>query len=415
MSKASEYDDIDDFFCNDLSPSLSADDGFGTADIAVPTTLFMNKSKVRGSVSSFSKECSDGRDQANSEDEDGFRFRSRQRGRKERNSPGYGSISRSNSRSRRSRSRSLSSDSLSPVRPAKRSRNVEHSQEESDTNKFLAEIEQEAERASSLHNNGSLKNGSSNNKEIGTNIYNVGFISKLEGSTNKRINVRITGKKKFSAFLPIALKTFVKEYKIAASLHDKYQIDNVKIYREGVEIFKFMTCDSFNIAEAYASSSIDIEVYIVPNELASEFEIQWKQKIETKMKRVSISASPVDLDSDGIEFGNDDFRVNEYEKDLANARSLDETEIQYSNQISKPDDGNELIKVVLLGSDNKKVYVNVKPTTTFEKLAEHYRRIKKLPPTTKLILSFDHDDIDPSNTIFSAAIEDDDIVEVSVL
>ncbi|AMD22834.1 HHR065Wp [Eremothecium sinecaudum] len=410
MSQVNEYDDIDDFFCNELPHA--DDDAFNT-NIAVPVTLF-GKTKAKASkcesevrdntVSPYKGEFNEkvtkdtrylkkGRQLSHSEDE----------------------VSVASLSSTRSRSSSSSSESLSLLRRTKklRPRRSEQIQEDndtnSDTNKFLAEMEREAALVS-VKQHSSSKNEARGSQYTSNRVYNIGFISRLSGTSGKKIIVKTTGDKKFLTMLPIALSTFVKQYRVSRTAAQKYKMDDIKIYRDGVEVFKFMTCDSLNISESGSGSATDIEMYIVPNQDAEAFTVEWKKKYEERVKY--LSGFPVNLENNVNKDDNDDFRVNEYEEDLANARSLDESEILDKSNTSLVE---PILQIALLGSDNKKIYVKVKPSTTFNNVGNHYRNAKGLPSSSKIVLSFDNEELDSSSTVADADIEDDDIIEVTVV
>ncbi|AGO12591.1 AaceriAER251Wp [[Ashbya] aceris (nom. inval.)] len=405
MGDFNEYDDIDDFFCNDISPLRDEADEFGSTDIALPSQLYGKGSKAKVGVSKAprSRERESGSDSESvAKDETPAAKRGRSSWRRRASES-----SRSSSLGSSSLSGSSSGRSLSPVRPAKRKRTDE--QPESEANRFLAEMERDIE-LSAGPGSGEPAAGKAG-READVRVYNVGFISRIEGSRNRRVNVKVTGQKQFAAFLSVALAAFSKQHTIRKALKPKYQADQVKIYREGVEVFKFMTCDSFNIEEPYNGSPTDIEVYIVPVEEAETFEQEWKRKFEERVRMLSNSSFLEAVD--GIEEDKDDFLVNEYEKALVNARSLDETELAV-REGTPADESSQLLKIVLLGSDNKKVHIHVRPTTTFSKVAEHYRVAKELTATVQLTLMFDHEEIDLDDTISDIDIEDGDIIEVVV-
>ncbi|AAS52932.1 AER251Wp [Eremothecium gossypii ATCC 10895] len=406
MGEFNEYDDIDDFFCNDISPLHDEADEFGSTDIALPSQLYGKGPKPRAGESKALRDRNKESGSGTESEAKGDTLATK-RGRSSWRR-GASESSRSSSLGSSSPSDSSSGRSLSPVRPAKRKRTDEQ-QPESEANRFLAEMERDIE-LSAGPGGGETATGKGG-RDTDARVYNVGFISRIEGSRNRRVNVKVTGQKQFATFLAIALAAFSKQHNIRKSLKPKYQADQVKIYREGVEVFKFMTCDSFNIEEPYNASATDIEVYIVPVDEATAFEQEWKRKFEERVRMLSNSSFLEVMDD--IEDDNDDFLVNEYEKALVNARSLNETELAV-REGTPADESSQLLKIVLLGSDNKKVFIHVRPTTTLLKVAEHYRVAKELPPTVQLSLMFDHEEIDLDDTICNIDIEDGDIIEVVV-
>ena len=74
----------------------------------------------------------------------------------------------------------------------------------------------------------------------------------------------------------------------------------------------------------------------------------------------------------------------------------------------------EVMRIALMGQDNKKIYVHVRRSTPFSKIAEYYRIQKQLPQKTRVKLLFDHDELDMNECIADQDMEDEDMVDVII-
>lgn len=407
MNDSNDYDDIDNFFCNDRT-SLSDDDSRFDYTVVLPVSLQREMCSINGSDVKIEEKVSEN---SNFEHVVGINDGIEQESSNKRTRDGFSCWSRDGDmdQASSSRSSSVSCGSISRVKAVKTSSFlIEDLEEDCETKRFLEEIEMEAARVSTLYSDNAEKKNSKR-------IYEVEFVSNLVGSENKRIIIKTTGDKKFYTFLPIALSTLVTQHRVSRKNAKYYKIDDVKIYREGLEVLKFMNCDSFNVAETYSGTFTNIEIFIVSNDEAKVFEVNWKKKLEERVRFHFGSPEIIELGScsDSSDRNDiDDFRVNEYEKALTNARSLNECELKDTINY---EDNDLSIKICLLGSDNKKIIAIVKASTTFDKIANYFKTEKRLSPSTKLKLTFDHDEIMFSDTVGSLGIEEDDIIEVSVL
>ena len=74
----------------------------------------------------------------------------------------------------------------------------------------------------------------------------------------------------------------------------------------------------------------------------------------------------------------------------------------------------EVIKLALVGQDNARLYVNVRRSTPFSKVAEYYKLHKPLPMEVNLNLYFDHEKLDLNETVGDQELEDEDMLEVVI-
>ncbi|SSD60926.1 uncharacterized protein SCODWIG_02687 [Saccharomycodes ludwigii] len=81
------------------------------------------------------------------------------------------------------------------------------------------------------------------------------------------------------------------------------------------------------------------------------------------------------------------------------------------SNIYKEDSGN-LIKLGLLGDDNKKIYINARPSTTIKKIANYFIEQKGYATNTKVKLFFDHDIMALNKKVGDFDLENDDLIEI---
>lgn len=229
-------------------------------------------------------------------------------------------------------------------------------------------------------NNDNASSSSSNPKRI----YKIRFLSKLQGTINKSVHVKVLGKYTFESILPPALMGLVKAYQVPKALRGVYESENVILYRnESMKLFKFMNCNSLNIPQSFENEISDVEIVLVSKDDETEYERMVNEKI----------------------FYNDSILEN---------TQLTSDQNDINSQFEQEQGQEQLYKIALLGEDNKKVYVNVRNSTSFRKLVDYYRIQKQIPKNKRITLSFDHDELDLNECIQDHDIEDEDVIDVII-
>lgn len=267
------------------------------------------------------------------------------------------------------------------------------------------------------NNNNESCNTSINETKFSSNpkrIYKIQFLSKLEGTINKSVHIKVLGKYTFENILPSVTMGLIKAFKVPKSLQRFYEPDNVVLYRnESMKLLKFMNCNSLNIPQSFENEISDVQIVLVSKDKELEYENMVNQKIfgddenELITDQTNVNLNQNDIDSQ---------LEKQFEEELKdNNNSTNNNKNEYSsidNHVTKREE--PLIKVALLGEDNKKVYVNVRNSTLFKKLVDYYRIQKQVPHNKKIILSFDHEEIDLNECIQDQDIEDEDVIDVIV-
>lgn len=233
-------------------------------------------------------------------------------------------------------------------------------------------------------------------------IYNVRFLSKLDGTIDKAVQIKVLGKYDFSNMLPSVLNGFITEYKIPAAIKKIYSAENVTLYWKTAKLLNFMTCNSLKIPQAFENEISDIDITVIPKHQEEKFE----SEINSKLLDDEQNAPDIG------ETGNVDARVEEFENEL---RDVDDSNanIESTEVVDLEDeDTSELMKIALVGRDNRKLFVNVRNTTTLSKVAEYYRDKKQLPKNTDVKLIFDHEELRLNESIGDQDMEDEDMIEV---
>lgn len=252
-------------------------------------------------------------------------------------------------------------------------------------------------------------------------VYNVRFLSKLDGTMNKAIQMKALGKYNFSSILPSVLSGFIKEYGIPTIMKKFYTTDNVTLYWNNAKLLNFMTCNSLKISQAFENEISDVEITVVSKEYEKRFEedsrlklLEEEQAAANELLAIRGSEIPPDKDE------KTDRDIEQFEQELRISKEnngkisgLPENKaIEYIDL--EDDDELDVIKLALVGQDNKKLYVNVRASTTFSKLADYYKSHKQLPKKTKLKLIFDHDELDSKRTVGEEEMEAEDMIEVVI-
>ncbi|GAV55098.1 hypothetical protein ZYGR_0AS04210 [Zygosaccharomyces rouxii] len=310
-----------------------------------------------------------------------------------------------NKRTRNTRNSSKTTETLpsrspTPPKRAKRSRTTSNIAnnflEPDDNDEFFKQIARE-----STHTPAGTRETT---PEQPRRIYNVRFLSKLDGSIDKAVQIKVLGKYDFASMLPSVLNGFIREYKIPNVMKKVYSQENVTLYWKTAKLLNFMTCNSLKIPQAFENEISDIDITVIPKEQENEFE----QIINSRL----LEGEP--NPSDNTETGNLDARVEEFEKELKNVDNS-ATNHETTELIDLEDEGDtELMKIALVGEDNKKIFVNVRNTTVLSKVAEYFRVKKKLPKDINIHLIFDHEKLDLNERIGDQDMEDEDMIEVVI-
>lgn len=245
-------------------------------------------------------------------------------------------------------------------------------------------------------------------------IYKIRFLSKLEGTINKSVQVKVLGKYAFEKILPPALAGFIKAFKVPQIMKNYYEPNNVSLYRnESMKLLNFMNCNSLNIPQSFENEISDVEIVLVPKDKEEEYEKEWNDKIfedrDPIIDSTTGSESNKPTESKNSQFEQqfeDELKSNDNGIQTTTDINLDESE---TSSVDEP-----LMKIALLGNDNKKLYVNVRKSTPFSKLVDYYRIQKQLPQSKKIILSFDHDELDLNECVNDQDMEDEDVIDVIV-
>lgn len=247
-------------------------------------------------------------------------------------------------------------------------------------------------------------------------IYNISFVSKLDGSKDKRVNVKVTGRKTFETILPLTMQTFVSSYKVNKSLASLYKPSDLVMYRNGVEVLPFSTCDSLRIPETPDQDVTPVELIILHSSMAMQYRSEFKKIRDSRLQ--SLEAESLISEHEASAVASDDMEeinFNKFEKELEHAPKLHTNLVDLVEVL----DDNEIdlnpIKVVLVDKTNKKTTISVKNSTTFNQIINDYKEILNIVPEQKVVLILDNSELDPFATIESEDIEDNDILEVRIL
>ncbi|QLG72054.1 hypothetical protein HG535_0C04080 [Zygotorulaspora mrakii] len=262
------------------------------------------------------------------------------------------------------------------------------------------------------------------NSEQLKRIYNIRFLSKLDGTINKTVQVKVLGKYELSSILPTVLERLVKKFEIPDVMRNIYAAENVSLYWNNAKLLKFMTCNSLGVAQTVKDEISNIDILMVPKEYESKFEEDIRIQL---LKEEAEAAKEALRRKNNHEISTSNFKdqltgdIDEFERELKNSEDIKNSHL-FSNQDIEvecinldSDDHDELIKVALVGDDNKKLYVNVRTSTYICKIVEYYKEHKDVPENAVIKLVFDHEELDQSQTVGQQDLEDEDMIEVVVI
>lgn len=247
-------------------------------------------------------------------------------------------------------------------------------------------------------------------------IFNLMFLSKLEGTVDRAIELKVLGKYDFASILESVLERVVEEFKIPYPVMHQYTVDNVTLYWNGGKLLKFMTCESLKISNIDTNEVTEIEVTMVSKGDEERFEEEERARLLRVEKEAMLKAKlPTTFEADtSDDNGEADCSIEIIEMD----DSSRESEIKEGSKLAPVDlediDEPEVIKLALVGQDNARLYVNVRRSTPFSKVIEYYKLHKPLPMEVKLSLYFDHEKLDLNETVGDQELEDEDMLEVVI-
>lgn len=256
-------------------------------------------------------------------------------------------------------------------------------------------------------------------------VYNIRFRSKLDGTINKSVIVKVLGKFTFAKILPSALQGLMKAYKIPAVMKKIYQIDNVTLYWGSAKVLNFMTCNSLNIKQSFDNEISSVDITIVSKAMEKDMEATLRDEVyeaTESLKQSNNNYRSSKNEDDSTKTKNDAI-FDEFEKELEEANLPDIDTSSENITIDSPEknttvddsaEETEIIKIVLADHDKMKFPVNVRGTTVLSKITEYYRKQKKLPQNAKIELLFDNDTLDLSKNIIDYEIEDEDLLDIRV-
>ncbi|QLL33180.1 hypothetical protein HG536_0E00910 [Torulaspora globosa] len=238
-------------------------------------------------------------------------------------------------------------------------------------------------------------------------LYNVKFLSRLDGSIGRIIEVKVLGDREFSSILESVLDGFVKECDGCEDLDKPHNADNVTLYWNNAKLLKFMTCDSLRIHRASEGEIVHIEITMVHREQEQEYE----ERLRSRLVGLGNGARSVLYDGTGLLANEVEDSKNQGMNKLIESSNTSSLKNLVSED-SEKESNSAAIKLALVGQDNKKLYVQVRPSTPFAKVADYYRSQKSLPATTQVKLMFDHEELDLNGTVVEQDMENGDMLEV---
>lgn len=239
-------------------------------------------------------------------------------------------------------------------------------------------------------------------------IYNINFISQIDGSRDRKVNVKVTGRKTFETILPIVMDTFVKTYRIKKSLQNFYIPADLTMFRNGVEVLPFSNCDSMRIPALKDLEQIQVEIIIVHKSMCNHYKEEYKKNRTSRLK--SLEVGRPDFDEEVLQVLSPTSRFDDFEKELEDAPKLagsDADLVFDQNEKSR-----KCIKIMLVDKNNSRVPISVTPDTVFTAVIEKYREIKSIPYSFQIKLFFDHSQINPLSTVSDEDVEEGDMIEV---
>ena len=209
-------------------------------------------------------------------------------------------------------------------------------------------------------------------------------------------------------------------------MKDIYKVENVTLYWKNAKLLDFMTCNSLHIPQDFENEVSDIDVTIVSKEYEKNFEASLESKLKEEEAALLVKEhEEIERKLERKRNEQEESEYREFEFELRNVkekqeRTENETVINIKNLqeddnlLENNSDSEKVMKIALRGQDNKKIYVNVRRSTPFSKVAEYYRIQKQLPQKARIKLLFDHDKLDMHECIADQDMEDEDMIDVII-
>ncbi|CAH00000.1 Esc2p [Kluyveromyces lactis] len=267
---------------------------------------------------------------------------------------------------------------------------------------FLKEVTSNAKNHADTHNNG----------KVTKRIYNINFISTLEGSQDKRVNVKVTGNKTFESILPITIRTFIQSYKIPRRLRIFYTPAELVLFRAGVEVLPFSNCDSLRIPKTVSEYETTVDLVIVHSADANNYKTEYKRIRESRLQSF-LDESNIE-EQDPLEQPARDEKFKLFEKELESAPKLAERTDDVIDLLDSDIESSNSIRLTLIDKANKRTSISVWPNTTFTEIANRYKTISSLSEDANVLLIFDNEELNPAATVLSEGLEEDDILEIKI-
>ncbi|CCH43806.1 hypothetical protein BN7_3360 [Wickerhamomyces ciferrii] len=259
--------------------------------------------------------------------------------------------------------------------------------------------------------------------------YILHITSFLPGSQNNALDIDVKGNKKFHAVISKTLSYLLSLGIVPDAFKVLYRVDQITLFWDKVKIQDFMRPDSLRLPEPSSGESTVIELGLYTKSQAEEIEryrllereelyrkLAQKEAMEAEAERLEKEEKEREereklmFDKEEEDPFKDDELFKNIEADVPTNASREAT-LQPNNE--KEEEG--FFKIGLKGEDNKKIIVKVHAETQINKLVEHFINKKGLPPTTKLKLVFDDEDIDLDGTVGDTELEEDFTVDVIVM
>ncbi|SCU85777.1 LAME_0D02740g1_1 [Lachancea meyersii CBS 8951] len=271
--------------------------------------------------------------------------------------------------------------------------------EDDEDEQFFKDLAREAGRSASTLER--------NSPATENRVFNIKFTSNLEGTIEKKINAKVKGTHTFSQILPMALNLIIKEYNVPKELRPQYESQNVSIYRNGVKILNFMSCNSLQVSADSNVKTVEASLSLVPKALERDYEAKYEKAGQGEVSSI-LDDIPIDCNETSFLTGD--------ENEDDNAIQLSDGEaIQVLDDSSLAESNAGIIKIALMAKNNVKTHVNVHRDTSFAKLDRHFRMVNNIPAGVDLRFVFDNENISPTQVIEDLDLEDEDIIEVRLV
>ncbi|SCU85268.1 LAFA_0D14774g1_1 [Lachancea sp. 'fantastica'] len=270
-------------------------------------------------------------------------------------------------------------------------------QDEDEDEQFFKELAREAGRSAST---------AEKSPSLPLNrVFNIKFTSLLQGTVDKKVNAKVKGSHTFTQILPLALKLLLKEHNVSNELRHHYQSDNVSVYRGGVKILDFMTCNSLQVSTDPDLDIIEVSLTLISKASEDEYRANLEKKNHSD---AALMASDEAIDDNDISYISGD-------DDPFNSQFSESSHIHILDDDSPTENSTSTIRIVLMGKNNEKTYVNVHQNTSMEVLNNHFRSVHHVPEKCSVKLYFDNEELASSQSVGELELEDEDIIEVRLI